>query len=107
MAEMADLLIRLEGTRAALCLGRYGGVLHLSLRTVPLGRDAGLLIQEIVPPFGKAGGHGLMAGGQVPLDGREVESLLAEIEQRFLTVMGDADKAQSWLTEDAAISPHE
>jgi hypothetical protein len=106
MAEMADLLIRLEGARAALCLGQYGAMLHLSLRTAPLGRDAGLLIQEIVPPFGKAGGHGLMAGGQVPLDGREVESLLADIEQRFLTLMGDADKAQSLLAECIATHSH-
>jgi nanoRNase/pAp phosphatase (c-di-AMP/oligoRNAs hydrolase) len=102
MAELADMLIRLEGARAALCLGRYGGMLHLSLRTVPLGRDAGLLIQEIVPPFGKAGGHGVMAGGQVPLDAQDVESLSAEIEHRFLTVMGDADKRQSLLIEGMA-----
>lgn len=106
IAEMADLLIRLEGARAALCLGRYGAMLHLSLRTAPLGRDAGLLIQEIVPPFGKAGGHGLMAGGQVPLDGREVESLLAKIEQSFLTLMGDADKAESSLVEGVRTDPH-
>jgi nanoRNase/pAp phosphatase (c-di-AMP/oligoRNAs hydrolase) len=106
MAEMADLLIRLEGTRAALCLGRYGGILYLSLRTVPLGRDAGLLIQEIVLPFGKAGGHGLMAGGQVPLEGQEVESLLDEIEHRFLAVMGDANKEQSLLIEGVATHGH-
>ena len=65
-----------------------------------------MLIQEIVSPFGKAGGHGLMAGGQVSLDGRDVESLLAEIEQRFLTVMGDADKAQFSLTEGVAKHLH-
>jgi nanoRNase/pAp phosphatase (c-di-AMP/oligoRNAs hydrolase) len=99
MAEMADLLIRLEGTRAALCLGRYEDVLHLSLRTVPLGRDAGLLIQEIVLPFGAGGGHGLMAGGQVTLDGTEVDALVAEIERRFLTVMGDAEHGHALLVE--------
>ena len=66
MAEMADLLIRLEQARAALCIGRYGATLHLSLRTTPLGRDAGLLIQEIVPPFGKAGGHGRWPAARFP-----------------------------------------
>jgi nanoRNase/pAp phosphatase (c-di-AMP/oligoRNAs hydrolase) len=105
MAEIADLLIRLEGSRAALCLGRYGAMLHLSLRTAPLGRDAGLLIQEIVPPYGKAGGHGLMAGGQIPVCGRDVEALLAEVEQRFLTVMDDSGKAQVWLTGSRASHP--
>jgi nanoRNase/pAp phosphatase (c-di-AMP/oligoRNAs hydrolase) len=99
MAEMADLLIRLEGTQAALCLGRYEDALYLSLRTVPLGRDAGLLIQEIVLPFGAGGGHGLIAGGQVSLNGQEVGSLVAEIEHRFLTLMGDAEQSQSLLAE--------
>jgi nanoRNase/pAp phosphatase (c-di-AMP/oligoRNAs hydrolase) len=99
MAEMADLLIRLEGTRAALCPGRYEGVLHLSLRTVPLGRDAGLLIQEVVGAYGAGGGHGLMAGGQVSLDGKDVDALVAEIEHRFLAVMGDAEHSRSPLVE--------
>jgi nanoRNase/pAp phosphatase (c-di-AMP/oligoRNAs hydrolase) len=89
MAEIADLLIRLEGARAALCLGSYGDTLHLSLRTVPLGRDAGLVVQEIVVPPGKAGGHGTMAGGQIPLAGRAAEVLAAEVERHYLTVMGE------------------
>ena len=92
MAEMADLLIRLEGARAALCLGQYRNILHLSLRTVPLGQDAGLLIQEIVVPPGKAGGHGTMAGGQIPLTGQEIESLVTRIERRYLAVMGETSE---------------
>jgi nanoRNase/pAp phosphatase (c-di-AMP/oligoRNAs hydrolase) len=89
MAEIADLLIRLDSARAALCLGSYGDTLHLSLRTVPLGLDAGLLVQEIVVPPGKAGGHGTMAGGQIPLAGREAEFLAAEVERHYLAVMGE------------------
>jgi hypothetical protein len=44
-AEIADLLIRLDSACAVLCLGTHGQLLHLSLRTEPLGLDAGLLIQ--------------------------------------------------------------
>jgi hypothetical protein len=36
-AELADLLIRLNGIEAALCLGIHGGYLHFSLRTQPPG----------------------------------------------------------------------
>jgi hypothetical protein len=43
----------------------------------------------VVVPTGKAGGHGRMAGGQISLEGQEIESLLAEIERRFLAVMGE------------------
>jgi hypothetical protein len=54
-----------------------------------LGRDAGLVVQKIVVPPGKAGGHGTMAGGQIPLAGREAELLAAEVERYYLAVMGE------------------
>jgi nanoRNase/pAp phosphatase (c-di-AMP/oligoRNAs hydrolase) len=88
-AEMADTLIRLQGTTAALCMGQHGDTLQISLRTVPVGKDAGKIIQQVVIPPGKAGGHGRMAGGQVHLEGQDVEALLTDIERRFLEVMGE------------------
>lgn len=88
-AEMADILIRLQGTHAALCLGMHDETLHVSLRTEPMGQDAGLIIQQVVAPPGKAGGHGTMAGGQISLMGQDVEQLLASLERRFLDVMGE------------------
>jgi len=86
-AEMADILIRLQGAQAALCMGRHRDTLQISLRTQPSGEDAGLIVQQIVAPPGKAGGHGTMAGGQVLLEGQDIEGLLADIERRFLAVM--------------------
>ena len=96
-AEMADILIRLQGAHAALCMGQHGDTLQISLRTESGGQDAGLVIQQIVPPPGKAGGHGTMAGGQVPLAGKEIEPLLSEIERRFLTVMGETGEGVDLL----------
>ncbi|MBT7323841.1 MAG: phosphoesterase [Anaerolineae bacterium] len=90
-AEMADILIRLQDTHAALCLGRHEDTLHISLRTEPMGQNAGKIIQQLIVPPGKAGGHGTMAGGQIPLQGKEIEPLVTEIEHRFLTVMGETD----------------
>lgn len=88
-AEMADILIRLQSAQAALCLGQHRDTLQISLRTEPMGENAGKIIQQLITPPGKAGGHGTMAGGQVPLDGQEIEHLLTEIERRFLDVMGE------------------
>ncbi|NQU29246.1 MAG: DHH family phosphoesterase [Anaerolineae bacterium] len=90
-AEMADILIRLQNTHAALCLGQHEDTLHLSLRTEPMGQNAGNIIQQVIVPPGKAGGHGTMAGGQIPLQGKDMETLLAEIEGHFLIVMGETD----------------
>lgn len=88
-AEMADILIRLQGAQAALCMGQYGDTLHISLRTGGLAEDAGMIIQQVVTSPGSAGGHGTMAGGQVPLAGRELEPLLKDIEHRFLAILGE------------------
>ena len=96
-AEMADLLIRLDSARAVLCLGRYDRTLHLSIRTEPLGQDAGLLVQQVIIPPGKAGGHGTMAGGQVPLAGQEANQLVEAIKSRFLHVMEETGKGESLL----------
>lgn len=86
-AEMADLLIRLDEAQAVLCLGIYEQILHLSIRTKPLGQDAGLLVQRVIVPPGRAGGHGTMAGGQVPLAKQDINLLVNEIIRRFLKVM--------------------
>jgi nanoRNase/pAp phosphatase (c-di-AMP/oligoRNAs hydrolase) len=97
-AEMADILIRLQDAHAALCLGQHGDTLHISLRTEPMGENAGKIIQQLIVPPGKAGGHGTMAGGQIPLPGKEIEPLLAEIERRFLDVMRETDEGVDLIT---------
>jgi nanoRNase/pAp phosphatase (c-di-AMP/oligoRNAs hydrolase) len=94
-AEMADLLIRMEKARAVLCLGIHDQKLYLSIRTKPMSRDAGLLVQEIVIPPGKAGGHGTMAGGQIALAGQDAGRLENEIIGRFLQLMGEKGAGES------------
>lgn len=94
-AEIADLLIRLESAQAVLCLGLHEGTLHLSVRTEPLGQDAGLLVQQVIIAPGTAGGHGTMAGGQVPLAGQDTSDLVNVIVRRFLDVMGETGEGAS------------
>jgi nanoRNase/pAp phosphatase (c-di-AMP/oligoRNAs hydrolase) len=87
VAELADELIRLENTQAVLCMGYHGGTLYLSLRTALPDRDAGSLIQSVILGLGRAGGHGAMAGGQVPLIDQSPDQIAAEIERRFVSLM--------------------
>jgi nanoRNase/pAp phosphatase (c-di-AMP/oligoRNAs hydrolase) len=96
-AELADLLFRYERVNAALCSGVYKQVLHFSIRTSVLDQDAGLLVQTVVFPPGKAGGHGTMAGGQIPLSGVSAETLVAKLEKRFLERVGEPDEARPLL----------
>jgi len=96
-AEMADILIRLQDVHAALCLGLHNETIHISLRTEPMKQDAGLIIQKVVIPPGKAGGHGTMAGGQFPTEGQEIAPLLESIVSRFLNIMGETDNGVELL----------
>jgi nanoRNase/pAp phosphatase (c-di-AMP/oligoRNAs hydrolase) len=97
IAEMADLLIRLEEARAVLCSGYHGSTLYLSLRTELNGEDAGILIQRVIVSQGKAGGHGAMAGGQVPIDRNTPDILAEEIRLRFLDEFGENAEGVSLL----------
>jgi nanoRNase/pAp phosphatase (c-di-AMP/oligoRNAs hydrolase) len=82
-AEMADLLLRLQGVRWAICMGVYKDDLILAVRTRH--RRGGVrLVQVMVGDDGTAGGHGTMAGGQVPLQGREPEEMAHQLGQRAL-----------------------
>lgn len=66
--ELADLLVRLEGKTWALCTGRFGERLYLSLRTTNTRGDAGRLMRRLIGTRGKGGGHGMTAGGWVALE---------------------------------------
>jgi nanoRNase/pAp phosphatase (c-di-AMP/oligoRNAs hydrolase) len=94
VAEMADILIRLETAQAVLCLGVYEQTLYLSLRSVGANEDAGHLVQRVIIPIGKAGGHGTMAGGQVRLEGLNVQEVVNEIIRRFLDSMNETGSGE-------------
>jgi nanoRNase/pAp phosphatase (c-di-AMP/oligoRNAs hydrolase) len=96
-AELADVFIRLKSAQAVLCIGCHKDILYLSLRTKPMEGDAGALIQGIVESLGKAGGHGTMAGGQVPVIGKDVVALVAQLERRFLDLNCDVGEGDPLL----------
>jgi nanoRNase/pAp phosphatase (c-di-AMP/oligoRNAs hydrolase) len=98
-AELADLLFRYESVHAALCSGVYKQVLHFSIRTGLLDQDAGLLVQSVIFPPGEAGGHGIMAGGQIPLNGEDVSTLVLKLEKRFLESVGESDRSRPLLQD--------
>ena len=65
VAEMADFLLRVDDVAVVMGMGRYTGMGVLSLRTLREDLNAGDLIQQVVQGIGTAGGHGMIAGGQI------------------------------------------
>ena len=87
-AEMADVLLRLEKAQWVICMGVYQGALILSVRTRSREDTAEKLVQAIVAGEGSAGGHGTMAGGQIPLGDRGAEQKVLLLSQRALQHLG-------------------
>ncbi|MBN2643999.1 MAG: DHH family phosphoesterase [Desulfuromonadaceae bacterium] len=84
VAEMADFLLRMDEVNLVLGMGHWREEEVLSLRTDREELKAGKIIRELVAGLGTAGGHGMMAGGQIrPLVGnqavqRELENTLIQ-----------------------------
>jgi len=97
VAEIADLLIRLKDTKVALCLGYHQQTLYFSLRSKPSDIDAGTIVQKIIFPPGKAGGHGSMAGGQIKINGLSYKTASNHIVKRFLEKMNEDGDGQPLL----------
>lgn len=88
VAEIADFLLRLQGIDWACAMGRHDGELVLSLRTSDPDAHAGRVIREVVAGFGTAGGHGMMAGGQVSLEARDYDQTMTALRDRLLERLG-------------------
>lgn len=91
VAEVADLLLRMEGVRAVFCGGLVGSSYYVSVRT-EIGRDAWALIRAgIEGENGTCGGHGSVAGGSIQLDiadARALRRLERRLERNVLRAMG-------------------
>jgi len=82
-ANIADFFMRRQGSRWVFCAGIHKEHLYLSVRT-SYQQGAGRLIQSVVGERGSAGGHGSMAGAQIPLNGAPPDHLMDELSRHFL-----------------------
>lgn len=89
VAEVADNMLRMEGIKWSLALGRRDDLLYISLRTWALEEeDASQILRQAVDDLGRAGGHGHRAGGQVNLAGLSTEAEEAVIRAILNNVRG-------------------
>jgi len=87
-AEIADLLLRLEGIKWVICMGEFNDDIVLSVRSRSHRVGASELVRGIVGALGTAGGHGAMAGGQIPIEDRDESQLVKGLEQNALRYLG-------------------
>ncbi len=73
VAQLADFLVSLRRTTWCFVTGRYQDCLHISLRTTHPRAQAGRLLRKVIGKLGNAGGHEMIAGGQVELAGMSTE----------------------------------
>lgn len=102
VAEVADLLVRLEGKEAVFCGGVVDEMYYVSVRTELFGRDAWYLIRDALDGEGSFGGHGSIAGGSIPLpdaSSRTIKRLERRLERNILRVMGVEGKTPAGLAE--------
>ena len=102
VAEIADILFRLEGMKWAMVGGYKGPLMLLSLRAVRAeGVDAGKVAHAITD--GNGGGHDTFAGAQVhiPADGTTPGEFFETLWKRFIKVVG----AKRSLTRPLTVPP--
>ena len=87
VAEIADFFLRLQGTEWSCCIGQYRNKLVISLRTTDPFAHAGHFIRRIVAGLGTAGGHGTMAGGQIPLPDGGYDEVATTVTHRLLKTL--------------------
>ncbi|WP_020675749.1 DHH family phosphoesterase [Geopsychrobacter electrodiphilus] len=91
VAELADFLLRQKDVCYVLGLGCYKGDELLSVRTTKPEARLGSVIREMIAGMGTAGGHGMMAGGQIrgvaedKSSQQELEHLLT---RRYIKALG-------------------
>ena len=103
VAEVADLFLRMEGTKAVFCGGLIGQSYYVSVRT-EVGGDAWALIKAgMDSEDGSCGGHGSVAGGSITIDcadSRTLRRLERRLERNVLKAMGVSGANAVQLGED-------
>ena len=94
VAEVADLLLRLEGKTWVIAGGLYRDTYYVSVRTDGMtGREAWHILADAIQDVGSFGGHGAVAGGRVKLatpSPRALGRLERKLQKRILESLGVA-----------------
>jgi nanoRNase/pAp phosphatase (c-di-AMP/oligoRNAs hydrolase) len=94
---VADVMVRCERISWSICLGRYADRIIVSVRTTNVKGRAGSFLRRLIGKRGTAGGHGMMAGGQIQCPTMEHEKCTVfeeEIVKEYLAQLGHKEVIQ-------------
>ncbi len=89
VAEVADFLLRLDEVEWACAIGRFQDYLHVSLRTTDRDANAGEVLQQVLGSRW-AGGHDMIAGGRMHVNGAGPTATAAaatQVRERLLAAL--------------------
>jgi len=86
VAEVADLLLRMEGLRWSFCTANVKDGLFVSLRSSQRGARCSQLLRSVIARKGSSGGHDSMAAGYMDLSGL-TEAARAERRQGLVSAI--------------------
>jgi nanoRNase/pAp phosphatase (c-di-AMP/oligoRNAs hydrolase) len=92
VAEVADLLMRLDKITWGFSFGSYNGDILISARTIDRANDVGSLMRKAVGDLGAAGGHEMMAGAKISVKDKtpqQKKRLIKQLVQRVLELTGN------------------
>jgi len=93
VAEVADLLLRLDEAEWVVTGGLYNNTYYISVRAKDYGRDAWSLLRDILDGEGSFGGHGTVGGGSIPvkdLSQRSLRRLERRLLRNLLSALGES-----------------
>ncbi len=100
--EVADFLLRLRDARWSCVLGSTGPRLYVSVRAADASMRSDRLLRRAMHGIGASGGHGSMAGGQIPIHGMTAEEkdlLRREFVKGFLAAIRVRDREGTLLVD--------
>ncbi len=90
-AQIAEFFSPLENARMVVAMGFWRDTLYVSLRSKDPKINGATVLKEVLKDMGQGGGHGRMAGGQIPLflsSDEEKKSLRERVLKEFATYFG-------------------
>ncbi len=98
VSQIADMLLKKERITWSVCIGRFEDKLIISVRTQNKKAQAGRLLKRVLAVHkGSAGGHGMIAGGQIDcsnLSYDDYKILEDQIIKKFFKVLGFNENIQ-------------
>ncbi len=93
---IADFMLRCERMTWSICVGRFKDKVVVSIRTTNIHGHAGRFLRQLIGKRGTAGGHGMIAGGQVAcsMEHEKCTEVEDELIKDFLKKLGHDDEAE-------------